>query len=272
MHRCLTLLLALALAGCTSNAHRIDGLAAASGFVREPYQAGPYTALIYMRRDPAGSGAPLAVFFEGDGRPWQAAIEPDGDPTSEHPVAMDLALRTPGSVAYITRPCYQELGDAACSREQWTSARYSNDVVESLASSVREAATRMNAKQVQLVGYSGGGTLAVLVAERLNNVAGVVTIAANLDTEAWATKHGYRPLSQSLNPALSERAHPWRELHLLGGRDEIVPPASVAKYFETRPQARRWQLDEADHVCCWVERWRELWPQIAEKMDASPPW
>ena len=38
----------------------------------------------------------------------------------------------------------------------------------------------------------------MLIAERLENVTAVVTIAANLDTDAWTEHHKYLPMSQSL--------------------------------------------------------------------------
>ena len=50
-------------------------------------------------------------------------------------------------------------------------------------------------REVTFVGYSGGGVLAVLIAERLDNVAGVITVGANLDTDAWTEHHGYLPLT-----------------------------------------------------------------------------
>jgi pimeloyl-ACP methyl ester carboxylesterase len=184
-----------------------------------------------------------------------------------HPIALELALRTPARVAYVTRPCYLEASDASCTIDQWTTGRYSEDVVQSLASSVREVARRMNAQEVQLVGYSGGGSLAVLVAERLENVVGVVTVAANLDTDAWATLHDYPPLTRSLNPARSERAHAWPELHLMGATDEVVPPgATTSRYFERYRRAMQWMLDDADHRCCWVDRWSALWPEIEVRL------
>jgi hypothetical protein len=74
MQRYSPLLFALALTACTTNAGRIDRLAAAGGLVRETYQAGQHATLIYMRRPDATDTSPLVVFFEGDGRLRKIAL------------------------------------------------------------------------------------------------------------------------------------------------------------------------------------------------------
>ncbi len=166
----------------------------------------------------------------------------------------------------MSRPCYQQLRDANCEAKIWTSERYSAEVVASLAAAIREAAGD-GTREIVLVGYSGGGVLAVLVAEQLVNVSAVVTIAANLDTEAWAAHHGYLPLTGSLNPALSTREHAWREVHLQGTEDGVVPIATTARYFTRYPSARALQFEGFSHVCCWVERWEEI---FAEAQRSEP--
>ena len=98
--------------------------------------------------------------------------------------------------------------------------------------------------------------------ERLDNVAAVVTVGANLDIDAWTQYHGYLPLTGSLNPATSTAVHRWPETHLYGVHDENVPPATADAYFKRFPQAQR-RLEANDHVCCWVEQWPELWKQLA---------
>jgi len=137
--------------------------------------------------------------------------------------------------------------------------RYSDEIVKSMSEAVRAAAAQAKARSVVLIGYSGGGVLAVLIAERLDNVAGVVTVGANLDIEAWTRQHGYLSLTGSLNPAASTAEHRWPETHLYGARDTTVPPATADAYFKRFPNAKRQIVDANDHLCCWVEQWAELW-------------
>jgi len=261
-----TLILFALLTGCASNGQRIDRVATAAGMRCIAAETGGYGSYIYMKREaPQGTGQ-LTVFLEGDGRPWRNGVEPSVDPTTGNPVSLQLLLRTPSMAAYVTRPCYHDLRGPRCTPERWTMARYAEDIVASMTEAVRIARREAGAQQVVLVGYSGGGTLAVLVAERLDNVAAVVTISANLDVDAWVRHHRYLPLTGSLNPASSERSHPWPELHLHGGKDAVVPAATTAHYFERYPHAKQIVMEHHDHVCCWVEEWPQLWEQLGHSL------
>lgn len=249
----------LVLGGCASPGQRLDQRAREAGLQIVPIDVGGFPGLIYMKRPPAPvPDAPLTLYLESDGLPWVDGRRPSADPTTRQPVALELLIRSPAPAAYVTRPCYHGLRPDQCGVELWTGARYSSEVVDSMVASVREAQRLSGAKRVALVGYSGGGALAVLIAERLDNVASVVTIAANLDTDAWTRHHEYLPLSQSLNPALSDRSHPWPELHLRGTNDQVVPIPTTEKYFARYPRARRLTIEGFDHACCWVRDWPRL--------------
>lgn len=254
-----TILLAtgILIGGCASPGQRLDRRARAGGLEVVHVSAGRFPSVIYMKHaaDAAAPDTTLTVFLESDGVPWRGGRQPSADPTTHRPLALELLIRSPAPAAYITRPCYHGLHSDKCTAEHWTGARYSSEIVDSMAATVREAQHRLRATEVALVGYSGGGTLAVLIAERLENVARVVTIAANLDTDAWTEHHKYLPLSQSLNPALSDRPHEWPELHLRGSNDAVVPAASTARYFARYPRAQQRTIEDFDHVCCWVRDW-----------------
>jgi dienelactone hydrolase len=259
MHRTVLLLLALFLAGCTSNATRIEELAAALGMTRSVVVAGGFRSPIFMRGAPGPQDATLAIFIEGDGVPWEGGRQPSLDPATRDPIALKLLAQTPVSAAYVARPCYHDMSGERCTPQRWTMERYSDEIVSSMTDVVRTTALQAQARSVVLVGYSGGGVLAVLIAERLDNVSAVITVGANLDTDAWTRHHGYLPLSGSLNPASSAAEHRWPETHLYGARDKNVPPATVEAYFKRYPGAQQRIVDANDHVCCWVEQWPQLW-------------
>jgi dienelactone hydrolase len=248
------------LGGCASPGQRLEQRARAAGLEIIHVSEGEFPSLVHLKRskDPTHASEPLTIFLESDGIPWRDGRQPSADPTTREPLALDMLMRSPAPAAYVTRPCYHDLRSDKCNVELWTGARYSSEVVDSMAATVREAQRRSGATKVALVGYSGGGTLAVLIAERLDNVAMVTTIAANLDTDAWTEHHKYLPMSQSLNPALSNRPHPWPELHLRGANDLVVPAATTARYFARYPQAQQRTIEGFDHVCCWVRDWPDL--------------
>jgi pimeloyl-ACP methyl ester carboxylesterase len=262
MHRTALLLLALFLAGCTSNATRIEELAGALGMTRSVVVTGGFRSPIFMRGAPGPQHATLAIFIEGDGVPWEGGRRPSLDPATRDPIALKLLAQTPVSAAYVARPCYHDMSGERCTPERWTMQRYSDEIVSRMTDVVRTTALQAKARNVVLVGYSGGGVLAVLIAERLDNVSAVITVGANLDTDAWTRHHDYLPLSGSLNPAASAAQHRWPETHLYGARDQNVPPATAEAYFKRYPGAQRRIVDANDHVCCWVEQWPQLWREI----------
>ena len=243
MHRCAPLLLALFLASCTTNTIRIERLAATLGMSRSVVEAGGFRSPIFMRGVPVPEDAPLAVFIEGDGVPWRGGREPSLDPTTGDPIALKLLAQTPPPAAYVSSPVLPDMTGPRCTPERWTMERYSDEIVSSMTEAVRTAAAQAKARSVVLVGYSGGGVLAVLIAERLDNVAAVITVGANLDIDAWTKHHGYLPLTGSLNPAASTAEHRWPETHLYGARDANVPPATAEAYFKRFPSAKRQIVD-----------------------------
>lgn len=216
----------------------------------------------------------LALFIEGDGSPWiQGGREVAADPTPRNPIVLRMAASTPASVLYLGRPCYfAHVHEAGCSAALWTSARYSQQVVASMADAIDGYVARNGFQHVTLIGHSGGGTLAVLIAPRLRTPCDVVTLAANLDIAAWARLHDYTPLFESLNPS-DEPPLPAsiRELHFAGGRDVDVPPASAERYLHRLGAAQVRIVPGYDHFCCWERDWPQLWADIQRDsgVDAS---
>ena len=105
----------------------------------------------------------------------------------------------------------------------------------------------------------------MLLAARRADVDAVVTVAANLDPEAWTRHHGYEALAGSLSPAGVRPATPgiprW---HLLGGRDRRVPPAVTRAGAAGDAHARLLEYPDFDHVCCW----RQVWPEVLARLRA----
>lgn len=210
----------------------------------------------------------LTLYFEGDGLAWINAHRPSTDPTPVNPLALRLALEQPqGNAVYLGRPCqYLDASQAPCQRRYWTEARYAEEVVHSLDQAADQLKARAGARRLILVGYSGGGTLAMLVAARRSDVVRVITIAGNLDHTAWTHHHRVTPLRDSLNPAwLRPQLADLEQLHLAGERDRVVPPRLAEDFIAGYPpghQARVMVLPGYDHSCCWAEHWKTLWQLV----------
>jgi pimeloyl-ACP methyl ester carboxylesterase len=260
----------LLLSGCSTNAQRIDQLAAQAGLQKQRMPAGLYSLVVYEKPAPADiRRSRLLVYIEGDGLPWGGSgMHPAADPTTGNPLALRMMLSVPGPSIYVSRPCYQE-ADVRCTAEDWTGGRYAQRIVDSMSGAIAGQSHRLGFDEIVLVGYSGGGALAVLIGEQLPQATAVITIGANLDVAAWANHHGYLPLATSLNPALSQRPHPWPEFHFAGATDQVVPTATVEAYFRRYPKARHILVDHADHVCCWEEDWPALLTEVLGQIDSE---
>jgi pimeloyl-ACP methyl ester carboxylesterase len=260
--------LALA-AGCQTQANRTDAVATGLGYERQVVQGGLFEHVLYFK---PGQRNPtlLHVYIDHDGVPWGRADQPSSDPTPRDPSMLRWMARDPASALYLGRPCYHGLAhDETCSTAWWTDARFGREVVDSLARAL-DGFMRAHPGfgSVVLIGYSGGGVLAVLLADQLDNVQHVVTIAAPLDTDAWTALHAFDPLVRSINPAV----YPFhkddiQEVHWTGGRDRNVPPTLAQSYVQRRPHARLVNEATFDHVCCWGD----AWSRIVAEPDAGPP-
>jgi pimeloyl-ACP methyl ester carboxylesterase len=263
----------LTLLACAAPARRMDDQARQLGLSREVLTGTGYRHVVYHKaaRNPShlvhsggAGGNMLHVYLDGDGTPWVTRTRIAADPTPRHPLVIRLMARDAAASLYLGRPCYHgQAGAPACHPRLWTSHRYGPEVVDSMTAALNRFLERANLKELVFIGYSGGGALAMLLAERFEQTRAVVTIAGNLDPARWAAWHGYTPLGGSLNPA---RRPPLRDnivqLHFVGGRDRNVPP-DFADFVDKQHQcANVILMPEFDHVCCWEATWPRILDQL----------
>lgn len=184
----------------------------------------------------------LNIFIEGDGEPG---------------VALKLAQETGGDSVYIGRPCQYLKATRfnSCNRELWTSHRYSQAVVDSMDMAISIMKQQYQASQIRLVGYSGGGAIASIIASKRSDVALLVTVAGNLDHKWWSEFNDSAPLSGSLNPVdYSSALEAVPQIHLIGDHDFVVPGSVLMSYlskFKSREKVKSYLVGGADHTCCW---------------------
>jgi pimeloyl-ACP methyl ester carboxylesterase len=255
---------ALALAGCSTfdfqgNREALFETAASTGWTREIIDAKPFTLLALAR--PNSAVAPLAVYIEGDGLAWLDRTTVSANPTPARPVALRLALADRNAALYLGRPCqYLSAGQTAkCDPRYWTSHRYAPEVAEAL-SKVIDHHKGHGSREIELIGYSGGGVLAALIAARRTDVFRIVTVAANLDLAAWTRTLSVDSLRSSLDPAReADRIDGIRQYHLVGASDKAVPPSVVRSYIDSLPRIHERRVMEIvpdyDHDCCWHRDW-----------------
>lgn len=215
----------------------------------------------------------LTVYIEGDGLAWLGSTRVSPDPTPVHPLGLDLALQDSEPAAWLARPCQYTFDAPACEPRWWTTHRFGPDMVAAMDTGLDALKRRTGARELVLVGYSGGGALAVLLADRRSDVVGLATVAGNLDTDEWTRRLGLTRLSGSLNPAnVATQVTHIPQIHFVGDLDTVMP-REVAVAYETRSRQATSRLQVvagADHTCCWRERWPELARRLPRRATASP--
>ena len=206
----------------------------------------------------------LTLYIGGDGQ-----VEASSDPSPKLPVALQLAASDAGAWI-LGRPCYQlSQLPSHCNPRLWQDSRYSEPVVVTMTDVIQELLIHTGSDSIRLVGYSGGGTLAVLLSDRITSVTEVITIAAPLDLIAWARLRGTSPPQASLDPIQHHKpggaSGITRYLHLVGGRDTVVPSYQAAGYSARFPEEHFRTFPLYDHVCCWVRDWPNLLQGITER-------
>lgn len=202
----------------------------------------------------------LHVYLDGDGTPWLAQNYINPDPTPVSFTVLNLMQKDPTPSLYLGRPCYHQVRPAVnCHTKLWTSARYSKTVVNSMSAALNLYIHKHQIKHVIFIGFSGGGTLAMLMARQIPTTHSIITLAGNLDIDAWTNYHHYQPLSESLNPA-TQIALPKhiQQFHFLGAKDKNILPHLLVASLAKQSNAKIIILPTADHHCCWQEPLSEL--------------
>jgi len=260
-------LLGLVLTACATPGQRVDKLAAKYGFERKIVNSKKFRHVVYFspsfkeqisKLNGNQRALSLHVYLEGDGSPWLQRQVVAADPTPRNPLALKLMAQDNQPSVYIGRPCYFGLSRSeSCNPLLWTHQRYSQVIVDSIVEVANKIIIEHESERVMLVGYSGGGVLAMLMAENVLQIDAIVTIAANLDIDAWASLHDYSQLEGSINPAtqppLRPEIHQW---HLVGKDDKNVPPGLVERLVNKQVGAANLiSFDGFNHICCWLEQW-----------------
>ncbi len=256
----MALLIGALIAGCQSPRQALQQLADEHGRQLQILPGQPFglAALLPNHVPPAGR---LRVYLEGDGHAWASATQPSLDPSPRKLLVPRLAIDDPTPNAYLARPC-QFVTSAGCKTALWTDRRFSQEVVTSLSQALDLLKQRYGNPSFELVGYSGGAALALLLAAQRDDVTQVQTLAGNLSPRLWAHTHHLTPLAGSLDPLdYPRRLAGIPQRHFSGTLDEVVPTALAQAYRERLRSGvcnRVVVVEGVSHEAGWDKVWR-LW-------------
>jgi Serine hydrolase (FSH1) len=253
------------LFGCASLQHDYRqaaiNLATQAGFSMQIIHTAQFDFTSFSKTKPQAQQSSLHVYIEGDGFAWVNQYTPSQDPTPHQPIALQLATQdTHSQVAYLARPCQFTARAQACDASYWTNKRFASDVITAM----NDALNQLNSSHqaIDLIAYSGGAAIAVLLAAQRDDIRSLRTVAGNLNHAEVNTYHHVSAMPESLNPIdVAENIKKIPQLHYIGARDTVIP-ASVSAHFSLRVGrcAHVFSVD-ASHS----DGWQALWPQLMQQ-------
>jgi len=228
-----------------------------------------YFNIAVYKNQQFGSAKRLHIYLDGDGSPWKSnGLLINEDPTPHRYLVLQLMSLDSSPAVLIGRPCYHGFNrDSYCHPLLWTHARYSEKVVSAISDALQTILKENNVSEVTLIGYSGGGTLAQLLAAKIQKTRAIVTLAGNFDLVAWAQLHEYSPLEGSLNPAerLPLPAH-ILQIHYVGSADDNIPPSLTEHYLSRKGMGEIQVLKGVDHYNGWLAHWPEIMLNLKKRL------
>jgi hypothetical protein len=248
-----------------------EAMAVSYEFQKSIIKTDDFRLLTYQRNREESESATL--YIEGDGFAFAERNRVSPNPTPKNSMGLKLAIQDKSPrVFYIARPCqFVPLKhEPLCSPEYWTTKRYAPEIVEAINSAIDQLVKKEHINKIRLVGYSGGGTIAALIAARRSDVQDLRTIAGNLDIRAFVLEHDVTPLNGSLNPitfAKSLASVPQR--HFIGSDDKIVTPNITKSYVTALRQfdskiscVEIRNIEKASHAKGWEDVWRDMHQEL----------
>jgi hypothetical protein len=242
-----------------------------NGFVLCRYPTSTFTLTSYQRNT---APSPIChIYIEGDGNSWKTKHRLSNNPTPKQPLALQLALRDQHpQVIYVARPCqFTPLAlDPSCDPKYWSSHRYAKEVIQAfqdILDRIKENhppsqdGLRRDLKFV-LIGFSGGASIAALIASERSDVEGLITVAGDLNHVALNQHHRTTPLKGSLNPMeVASKLQHLPQQHWSGSKDTVVPTWISNQFVQKVNNPGCCQakiLSGAEHHAGWVEKWSEI--------------
>lgn len=258
-----------ALGGCAtvsslSTRHETAArIGAAAGMSERVIPAGIFNLTTWARVQKPG--APVDIYIEGDGLAWLGKYTKSLNPTPPDPLALRLAAADKAAnVIYMARPC-QYTGwnkRGACPDIYWTTGVAAPEVIAAYSQALDDIKKHYHVTGFNLIGYSGGAAVAVLVSAQRNDVLSIRTVAGNTDYAVFTAIHKVSPLKDSIDPvSIASKIARIPQRHFIGGEDTIVPEAVFDGWKHasgTYACVHETVVNGNSHEKGWVKKWPSL--------------
>lgn len=202
------------------------------------------------------SKKPLKIYIEGDGLAWINRYKISSNPTPINPIAFKLAaLDKYENILYLPRVC-QYNSKRNCSKIYWTDKRFSKEIIENTNEVITQLKKDFNIKELELIGFSGGAAISVLLASKRDDIKSITTIAGNLNHKLLHKMHNIPSMNESLNPIdFTYKVENIKQTHYIGLDDEVVYKEVIGSFVNSFKDKSKIELIEvnATHTKGWVE-------------------
>ena len=269
-----TIILTIALlsSGCVSKLspkvrqYTADTVAQSGNLVQQKIATDDFLLTTYQRFDSTADNKQMVVYIEGDGMAWISRDQLSSNPTPVQPIALKLAsIDTNANVLYVARPCQylwpQKMN--RCSSKYWSNKRGSEEVISSINQAISIVKQKQNISSIRLIGYSGGGGIAALIADRRADVSEFVSVSGNLNYKLFTQTHNLSPMNGSIDPiTVANQIDSIPQIHYVGADDKIIP-RQIALSFSDKVKV----INNVSH-----DNWPDKWAQILKTVnhDLSP--
>jgi pimeloyl-ACP methyl ester carboxylesterase len=224
----------------------------------------------------SSSNVDLVVFLHAD--------SPFRNPVYQYDIAKEIVQSRPGTVAAtVLRPGY---ADSCNDRSAGDAGRkmgdnYTAEVIDSIASTIRQIRHELSPRRTIVIGHSGGAAIAALLASRFVELQEQsILVACPCDLSTWRSSMAKLTQNSSwleLMPGLSpideiERIDPTKQIHLwVGDEDVVTPPILSLEYSAKANQSGKtvshYVLPGGDHDMILRP---EILRKIVQNIDDRP--
>lgn len=206
----------------------------------------------------------LRVYIEGDGLGYQHNVASE-DPSPKNLMLIKLMfLDRYSDKLYLARPC-QFIQKKQCCPDFWTTKRYGLEVFEAFNEALTQIKVQYAYEQFELIGYSGGALITLLLAGSREDIKSVRTISGNL-LPALTSQVNHELLSPfDLDPLKYKKKLAWvPQWHFFGGKDPLISADLVKTYVDKLPDARHIHYQIFPKVT-HNKGWNAIWLKLLKK-------